>query len=86
MHLLAASQQPHSGTGTLLLLAALVAVGYLIHCAIWPFRACRNCRGTGRILAPSGRAWRTCRACKGTPARLRFGRRIIDGFRTFKDR
>lgn len=55
--------------------ALLVTLGYVAACAIWPFGACRWCRGTGKFRSPSGRAWRYCRRCRGTGARVRTGRR-----------
>jgi hypothetical protein len=84
--LTAATATTHHPTATVLLIALVWGVGYVIHCVIWPFRACRTCHGTGRSLAPSGRAWRPCRACKGNPARLRAGRRFYDHMRALKDR
>lgn len=51
------------------------AVGYVVACAVWPFRACRRCDGSGKRRSPSGKAWRPCRRCRGGGARLRFGRR-----------
>lgn len=50
--------------------------GYVVACAIWPYGACRKCKGGGRFMSPSGRAWRLCRRCKGSGARVRFGRRV----------
>ncbi|MEV4253261.1 hypothetical protein AB0J52_08820 [Spirillospora sp. NPDC049652] len=54
----------------------LAAVGYLTHCVIWPYRACRKCDGAGRFRSPSGKAWRYCHRCAGRGAQLRTGRRI----------
>jgi DnaJ-class molecular chaperone len=54
----------------------IVTFGYLTTCAVWPFRNCRKCGGTGRFRSPMGRAWRPCRRCKGTGARIRLGRHI----------
>ncbi len=65
-----------SSTGSLLVFALVLGVGYVAACVIWPFRACRRCEGTGRVLSPTGRAWRHCPYCTGTGARLRLGRRI----------
>lgn len=63
---------------TLLLIALLIIVGYVIACAIWPFTAHRWCKGTGKRRSPSGRAWRTCRGCDGTGRRVRLGRRLYE--------
>ncbi|MGK5555851.1 hypothetical protein ACSNOI_29960 [Actinomadura kijaniata] len=74
--LIAAANGAGPGTPTLILLGLLAAVGYLIHCVIWPYRACRKCGGAGRFRSPSGRAWRYCNRCTGRGAQLRIGRRI----------
>ncbi|TDB96366.1 hypothetical protein [Actinomadura sp. 7K534] len=73
--LAAASHTTHPSTAWLLL-ATLGAIGYLLHCVIWPYRACRKCDGAGRFRSPSGRAWRYCNRCGGKGAQLRTGRRI----------
>lgn len=60
----------------LLLLALVVALGYVVACAVWPWRACARCDGSGRRRSPSGRAWRDCRSCDGGGRKLRLGRRL----------
>ena len=67
-----------SGTdsGSFALLAVIAALAYVVHCLIWPFRACRKCGGAGRFRSPSGRAWRYCDACGGRAAQVRLGRRV----------
>ena len=68
---------PHPIAASTLILAVLaVTFCYFAACAVWPFTACRKCRGAGRRRSPSGRAWRYCHRCGGTGARLRTGRRI----------
>ncbi|MDL4772483.1 hypothetical protein [Actinomadura xylanilytica] len=74
--LLAAASHTATNPGPLILLGILAAAGYMLHCVIWPYRACPKCRGAGRFLAPSGRAWRYCNRCSGRGAQLRTGRRI----------
>ncbi|GAA4377340.1 hypothetical protein GCM10023088_37070 [Actinomadura verrucosospora] len=74
--LTAAATHTANPSGMWLLLAILAAVGYLLHCVIWPYRACRKCDGAGRFRSPSGRAWRYCNRCGGRGAQLRAGRRI----------
>jgi len=59
--------------------------GYVIACAIWPFRVCRRCDGSGKRRSPSGRAWRKCRRCKGVGARLRFGRHAYNYLHATKE-
>lgn len=52
--------------------------GYVIACWIWPFAACRRCKGAGKFRSPSGRAWRNCKRCKGSGRRVRFGVRMVE--------
>jgi hypothetical protein len=54
----------------------LLAGGYYIECAVWPFGPCRRCKGAGRHMSPAGKHWRPCRRCKGGGRRLRVGRRV----------
>lgn len=75
-HIMAAGQSSGGSVGTLLILAVLLAGGYLVACWIWPFRACSKCEGAGRFRSPSGRAWRYCRRCSGRGAQQRIGRRV----------
>jgi hypothetical protein len=68
---------PHPIAASTLFLACIaVTFCYFAACAVWPFAACRKCRGAGRRRSPSGRAWRYCHRCGGSGARLRTGRRI----------
>lgn len=55
-----------------------VTLGYAASCAVWPFKPCRRCRGTGHRRAPLHRALRPCRPCRGTGYRLRIGRRAYN--------
>jgi hypothetical protein len=67
--------------------AAVVALGcHLVACAVWPFTACRRCKGDGKRRSPSGRAWRLCRRCKGSGARVRLGRRAWTKLGIAKDK
>lgn len=66
--------------GTLVVLALVLAVGYIGACAWWPFMACRRCGGSGRKRSPSGKAWRSCPRCGGSGNRIRFGRRAYELF------
>lgn len=59
-------------------LPLLVTLGYLATCWLWPFKACRTCRGTGKLRAPFGRALRYCPACRHTGLRLRAGRKAYN--------
>ncbi|ACU34147.1 hypothetical protein [Actinosynnema mirum] len=58
------------------LLITAITVGYLLTCAIWPFKRCRKCRGAGRHRSPVMRAYRTCGHCRGDGYRLRIGRHV----------
>jgi hypothetical protein len=75
-----------SSTGSALVFVLVLGAGYLAACAIWPFRACRHCGGTGRFVSPTGRAWRSCPHCAGTGAKLRFGRRVYNHLKHTHDR
>jgi hypothetical protein len=48
----------------LALVGAVWVVGYVITCAVWPYRRCGRCEGTGKRRSPSGKAWRPCRRCE----------------------
>lgn len=77
--LLTATTTAEHSPWPLIVLAGLAALAvYLVACWIWPFATCENCKGTGKLHSPTGRAWRACRPCKGTGGQLRVGRRIID--------
>lgn len=66
----------------IILVVVVWALIYAAVCRIWPYAACRKCKGDGRFMSPSwlrflfGRGWRNCRRCKGTGRRIRFGRRV----------
>jgi hypothetical protein len=75
---LAAAATGHHASGLLVILAlAVVTVGYVVACAVWPFRACRHCGGAGKSRSPTGRAFHHCRHCNGSGAQLRTGRRLF---------
>ncbi|CNE52297.1 Uncharacterised protein [Mycobacterium tuberculosis] len=74
--LLATASDTGPNLGAWLLFAVLATAGYLLHCVIWPYRACRKCQGAGRFRSPSGKAWRYCNRCGGKGAQLRTGRRV----------
>jgi hypothetical protein len=66
-------------TSGLLGLAVLLSplVYYVLACWMYPYRACRHCKG-GRVSSPSGRYYGDCRHCAGKGGQLRLGRRIWD--------
>lgn len=73
---------PGSGRLLLLILAA-VTLGYVLACWLWPFVACRRCKGNGKRRALfGGRAFGICSRCDGTGRQLRPGRRAINYLRS----
>lgn len=49
---------------------------YFVHCAIWPYRRCWACSGTGKVRTPLGvLSYRTCR-CGGDGQAIRWGARV----------
>ena len=65
---------------TLFIIAGII--GYLLHCAIWPYKPCRSCHGRKRHMALSvgaekTEAYRHCQWCGGSGERLRLGKRVI---------
>jgi hypothetical protein len=80
-----ATTSPFAGLSPLLALTMIiVTAGYLLLCWIWPFRACRHCRGVGRFMGPM-RGIRLCRRCDGTGLKLRAGRRLWNaGTKTYR--
>jgi hypothetical protein len=64
--------------GFLLLVMSVVALGYAWSCAVYPYKACRSCRGGGDFRSPILRAIRLCRRCNGTGRTLRTGRRAYN--------
>jgi len=62
----------------LAILAASIALAYLISLAIFPWRPCRHCGGRGKLPDPVFTyAHRDCPRCNGKGRGQRFGRRII---------
>ncbi len=74
-------ESPAATASLLCLTITAVTLGYLLTCAIWPFKACRACSGTGKKRAPLGRVFRLCRRCTGTGMRIRVGRHLYNRFR-----
>lgn len=83
VYLFAAAQTAGSageGYAIMALAGAAWLGGYAVACWIWPFRNCRRCKGTARIMSPSGKAFRACRRCKASGRRLRAGRWVFNYF------
>ncbi len=70
----------------LALIAAIVTAGYFLGCWLYPFGACRRCKGSGKRRSPFGRAFGLCRKCDGTGRTLRIGRHIINAVRELHDK
>lgn len=82
---LAAATATGFPTGTLALLLALWALGYLIACAVWPWAPCPRCKSK-KLSSPSGKYWRDCTRCGGRGRRLRLGRRLWRAATSGRDR
>jgi DnaJ-class molecular chaperone len=62
----------------LLVVATVLAVGYLISIRLHPLTNCRRCKGTNKHWGAIYRhAYRRCRRCKGTGRKLRFGAQVL---------
>jgi hypothetical protein len=73
-----ASPASQPGGGTLFLLAVAVVVGYLLWCALYPFKQCPRCAGKTRAGDGRGnyRERRECWRCHGRPY-PRVGTRLL---------
>ncbi len=84
--LAATATHPVDLAGVLLIASILVTLGYGFSCWLWPFGACRRCKGSGKRRSPFGRSFGLCRRCDGNGRRLRIGRRIINALREIHDK
>lgn len=75
-----------NAAGFLFVAFLLVTLGYGFSCWLWPFGACRRCKGSGKRRSPFGRSFGLCRRCDGDGRRLRVGRRVINGLRELHDK
>lgn len=64
-----------SVANAVLVLALLVTLGHIGLCALYPYKTCRRCDGTGKIFGPFG-GIRLCGLCGATGLQLRLGRRV----------
>jgi hypothetical protein len=63
---------------TLIVVATVFAVGYLLSLRLHPFTNCRACKGGRRHRAAIySYAYRACRRCKGSGRMLRFGAQLL---------
>lgn len=81
-----AASDPLLGWLIVLALAVVGLVWHAVACALWPFRTCPRCNGTGKRVSPSGKRFGLCRRCGGSARRLRFGRVVWNYFRRSRDR
>lgn len=75
----------HDALLTALALAVLAA-GYRLHVALFPFTACSRCSGSGDRRPPMAgrrraRSFGMCRWCGGSGRKLRLGARLFGGER-----
>ncbi|RSM75567.1 hypothetical protein DMH04_38105 [Kibdelosporangium aridum] len=56
----------------------MFTLGYIWSCGVFPYKACRSCRGQGIFRSAIFGAIRLCRRCDGTGRVLRFGRRLYN--------
>lgn len=66
---------------TIALVGAVWLACYALACAVWPYRRCSRCGGTGKRRSPSGKAWRPCGRCDGSGHSVRVGRRLVEWWR-----
>jgi DnaJ-class molecular chaperone len=64
--------------GTVLVIAAVVAVGYYFSLRIWPERKCRRCSGSGRKFGSTPDRFGRCKKCGGNGRERRPGARMLD--------
>jgi hypothetical protein len=70
---------PHGSlSGILILAIILVTLGYVWSCGVYPYKACRSCRGQGIFRSGIFGAIRLCRRCNNTGRVLRLGRRFYN--------
>ena len=65
----------------LVITALFFTLGYIATCAVWPFKACRRCHGSGKLRSPLIKAIRLCPRCDATGLRIRIGRHLWNRFR-----
>lgn len=64
----------------LIVVFTFITLSYIATCAIWPFKACRRCHGSGRLRSPLIKAIRLCPNCEATGLRIRLGRHAWNTF------
>lgn len=66
--------------GTLIVIALIAGLGYLVSLRIHPLRRCPVCKMTGRHYGSVySYGYRRCRACGGTGRKDRLGAKIFFG-------
>jgi DnaJ-class molecular chaperone len=64
--------------GTVLVIAAVVAVSYYVSLRVWPWRNCGRCHGSGRNAGSTTKRYGRCGKCGGTGRQLRPGARMTN--------
>lgn len=67
--------------GPIVLIGLFVTISYIATCAVWPFKACRRCHGSGKLRSPLVKAIRLCPRCEATGLRIRIGRHVWNRLR-----
>jgi hypothetical protein len=57
--------------GTVVVIALVVLVLWILSSLIWPYTSCASCKGVGKFRSPGGRHWRDCPTCRGKGKRRR---------------
>jgi DnaJ-class molecular chaperone len=70
---------------SLILLGLVWIAGYVVVAAIWPYAACRRCKGSGKSRSPFGVGWRDCPRCSGRGRRVKLARRVYESARGYED-
>ncbi|MEU6130680.1 hypothetical protein ABZ805_16020 [Saccharopolyspora sp. NPDC047091] len=65
----------------LIIALLVVTLGYVASCVVWPFKACRTCKGEGKFRSPFIRAVRLCGVCGSTGLRPRAGLKVWNAYR-----
>jgi DnaJ-class molecular chaperone len=66
--------------GWLVLIAIIVAVGYVVSTRLHPLRRCPTCKGTGRLFGSFYKgSYRRCAKCQGRGQLDRAGTKVFYG-------
>lgn len=65
-----------------LVIVAAFGIAYLLDCAFWPYLYCLYCKGEKRKISLFSHGFRFCPTCGGRGIRRRFGKVLIDTFKS----